>query len=267
MACDPIMISDSSLSFAWAKAFREVMRHPIRRCPQLFVSIDNPSFGLPSEDSAIRTALDDTLKKNDCISCDVSAMTIFPHKLWQRHHSSPCDEFSKVCTSRLLPRMKALDQRNRRGTYFERLMAYKGVRNGKECEINQLDEVIQRLNGKKHFRATGLQMTCFNPALDHSPQPRLGFPCLQHVGVTFEGKTEIVVTGYYPSQHIFSRAYGNYLGLAHLGSFLCDQTGLNLSRIVCIATHPLLGCSAKMPLKGLMMKIENRLEEREYDGE
>lgn len=261
MAGPPITIARSNLSAAWGQAFLEVLDRPAGKCPPLVVSIGGFTSPLPSEDVAIRQAVDAALAANKCNSCDVSAMVIFPYKLWMRRQNMTCDEFSDLCISNLLPRLRSLDQRNRHGTYFERLMAFEGRKNGKATTTNQLTEIVDRLQGKKHFRATGLQMTCFNPPLDHTRQPRLGFPCLQHVGVTYEGDDGIAITGFYPSQHIFDRAYGNFLGLAHLGHFLGAKSRLALRRVNCIATRPMLGAKiTKAAVRKLRQVVGQRLE-------
>jgi hypothetical protein len=258
-----ITIEDNNLSRAWAKAFIQVLKRPAGKCPPIIVSIGDFEGPIPPECNEIRAALDAALESNKCNPVDVSAMVIFPYKLWLQRKDLSCDDFSAICTSRLLPRLQALNTQNRRGTYFERMMSYKCMKDGNPDTVNQLSEVVSRLRGDRHFRATGLQMTCFDPARDHNAQPRLGFPCLQHVGVTYEGDSGIVVTGFYPSQHIFARAYGNYLGLTHLGLFLADQTKLNLRRIICIATRPLLGgVSSKGKLHDLRGRIDRLLSEQ-----
>jgi hypothetical protein len=256
----PILIENSNLSLAWGTAFLELMRRPLGQCPQLIVSMAGFDSNLPPEADVIRAALDNALAScPKCVSCAMSAMTIFPYKLWIRRRNLSCEDFCNICTTNLLPRLQALDRRNLHGTYFARMMAYPSIERGQAKTINQLAEVVDRLSGSKHFRATGLQMTCFHPALDHSRQPRLGFPCLQHVGITYEDDDGIAITGFYPSQHIFDRAYGNYLGLAHLGRFICDQTGLELRRITCIATRPMLGSTAKSAVQALEAIVSNQL--------
>lgn len=261
MSGAPIIIDRPNLSDAWGEAFLNVMGRPAGKCPPLVVSIGGFSSSLPPEDITMRKAVDAALIANKCNTSDVSAMVIFPYKLWLRRQHMTSNEFSNLCITDLLPRLRSLDQRNRHGTYFERLMAFEGQKDGAPKTINQLSEVVDRLKGEKHFRATGLQMTCFNPAVDHTRQPRLGFPCLQHVGVTYEGDDGIVLTGFYPSQHIFDRAYGNYLGLAHLGHFLGAQSGLALRRVTCITTRPLLGAAiTKTAVCTLRQVVEQRLE-------
>lgn len=257
----PLVIKSSNLSFAWGQALLRVLDQPIGKCSPLIVTISGFESELPPEDQNVRREVDRSLKAAACNSCDVSGMVIFPYKLWLGRKRLSCDEFCEVCVRDLYPRLVALDRRNHHGTYFTRMMAYEGVRNGTPIKINQVAEVVDRLKGDRHFRATGLQMTCFNPAQDHSRQTRLGFPCLQHVGVTYEGDDGIAVTGFYPTQHIFARAYGNYLGLGHLGRFLGFHSKQSLRRITCIATRPLLGSGIrKSSLASLRKVVESQME-------
>jgi hypothetical protein len=49
------------------------------------------------------------------------------------------------------------------------------------------------------------------------------------------------MTAFYATQTIFSRAYGNYVGLARLGRFLAHEMKLELTRVTCIANVAQLG--------------------------
>lgn len=267
MSGSPLLIESSNLSLVWGQALLEVLNNPIGQCRPVVVSIGGFNEDLPPEDPMIREETDQILKREGCNSCDVSAMVVFPYKLWLRRKLLSCEEFCRVCVNEYYPRLAALNKLNRHGTYFLRMMDYKSVKNENIQTVDQVSQVVDRLSNKSRFRATGLQMTCFNPATDHNRQPRLGFPCLQHVGITHEGDNGIAVTGFYPSQHIFDRAYGNYLGLAHLGHFLAHHSGHSLVRVTCIATRPLLGTNRnKGPLKGLEQLIKKRMEAIERNG-
>ena len=266
MSGSPKLIESPNLSVAWGQALLQVLNQPLGKCNPLVVSICGFTNSVPPEDDAIRSEVDKALKLAGCNSCDVSAMVIFPYKLWLRRPNSSCEDFCNTCIQDLFPRLAALDTRNRHGTYFTRMMAYDGNKKGTPVVVNQIAELVDRLSGDRRFRATGLQMTCFNPATDHSRQPVLGFPCLQHVGVTYEEPDGIAITGSYPSQYIFDRGYGNYLGLGHLGHFLAYHSGLSLRRVTCIATRPLLGKSTtKLALRGLKSLLEKRLEAENGD--
>ena len=56
----------------------------------------------------------------------------------------------------------------------------------------------------------------------------------------------------------FERAYGNYLGLCHLGRFMAHEMGLTLSQVVCIAT-PAARDRKKRDLAGLAQQVKSAL--------
>ena len=133
--------------------------------------------------------------------------------------------------------------KNRRGLYFARLVAYDlDHRTGERLphippgavpqDGNQLEFLIQRC--KKGVRVSAFQATVFDPARDHTTAARIGFPCLQHVTFvpSFADGT-LLLNAFYATQQLFEKGYGNYLGLARLGHFVAQQTGLSLVRVTC----------------------------------
>jgi hypothetical protein len=81
-------------------------------------------------------------------------------------------------------------------------------------------------------RRSALQLAVFDAARDHSKAAQLGFPCLQHVTAapTAEG---LCINGFYATQYVVERAYGNYLGLCRLGRFLAHEFEMPLARMTC----------------------------------
>jgi hypothetical protein len=67
----------------------------------------------------------------------------------------------------------------------------------------------------------------------------------------------MAITGYYPAQYIFDRAYGNYIGLAHLGWYVAREIKKKLVRVNCIAAHPLIGGKSgdKLELKKVFAEL------------
>src|ERR1700733_12292787 len=112
----PILIERPDLSLAWADAFLAALEGK-RALKPLLITVGNFASLLPPENAALRQALDERLTALGKNPCDVSAMMIFPYKPWVRRGMPHCQEFSKFCISRLLPRLKKLDRRNQNGTY------------------------------------------------------------------------------------------------------------------------------------------------------
>lgn len=258
----PVIVESSNLSNVWAAAFIRVYdQTPALQAPMV-VSISNFSGPIPIEDSAIRSAVDDSLLKLGCNSTSVSGMTIFPYDIWCRRGRPPCDKFTAFCMTRLLPRLQARDRRNQYGTYFQRMMSYSGSQKNQLHTCHQLSYVINFLknSANRRMRESALQLACFDPSKDHTGQPVRGFPCLQQVGISHDSDGRFGINAFYPSQYIFDRAYGNYLGLCHLGAFIAHETGLKFSRLNCFIGDPRRSDSkiSKEKLKGLADFIRKR---------
>ena len=150
--------------------------------------------------------------------------------------------------------------RNRNGVYFQRLISFgrdASGRNGK----NQLEHIIETWQ-KCNRRRSALQAAVFDPLKDHTHQRRRGFPCLQQVAFAPIGNGNMSVTGFYATQYIFERAYGNYLGLCHLGQFMAQEMNLRLDRVTCIASIALRSRANK----GDLMELERHVREELADG-
>ena len=255
----PSVIESSCLSHAWGRAFLHTFDGARPTLSPLVLAVGGLSNQPPSEDAVVRKAVDAALKQQQMNSIRVSGLMIFPYDMWVRRGRPGCDAFSVFCVDELVPRLKALDQRNRYGTYFERMMRFSGTRNGRPHSVDQLQFVIGLLKRPRRSRHSALQIACFDPAKDHTGQAVRGFPCLQQVSVAQDDQGHLAINAYYPTQYIFDRAYGNYLGLCHLGQFLAHETGLEFSRLTCFIGQPILGDVRKRDLRPLADLVRTRI--------
>ena len=251
MMSSPLIVEENNLSVAWGKAFLKVL-HAGEIAP-LMVIINGLDNAEPPEIPAIRDALDLALETNGKkgASCHESANTIFPYSLWNpdtdRH-----DLYRRYL--KIYPRIRKYP-RNRNGVYFQRFIAF-DYDDKVQNNVNQLDHIIETWNGGNH-RRSALQAAVFDPRKDHTNQPQRGFPCLQQVAFTPIGSS-LSVTGFYATQYMFERAYGNYLGLCRLGRFMAHEMELRLSQIICIATRAVY-YGAKRDLERLAQQVETAL--------
>lgn len=253
------MIEDSNLSSAWGRAFLTAASATSATTAPMVISIAGFDSEIPEENPVIRLAVDELLARTGMNSVRVSAMTIFPWEFWVRRDRPDSESFCKLCTDRLAPRLKATDARNRLGIYFERMMAFNGIKGQEMRVVNQLQFVIDLLKRGRMPRRSALQLACFDPAKDHTGQPVRGFPCLQQVSITHDGDNELAIHALYPTQYIFDRAYGNYLGLCHLGAFIAHQVGMRFSRLNCFVGWPERGDVTKRQLEGLIDLVRDEL--------
>ncbi len=253
------IIESANLSTAWGEAFLIAATATPAKTAPLLLSVAGFNDELPPENPTIRIAVDDLLQRTDKNPVRVSALTIFPWDMWVRRGRPRCEDFCPLCVNQLAPRLKARDARNRLGIYFERMMAFEGIKGGDTRIVNQLQFIIDLLKRDRMPRRSALQLACFDPAKDHTGQPVRGFPCLQQVSITHDGDSGLAVHALYPTQYIFDRAYGNYLGLCHLGAFIAQQTGMRFIRLNCFVGWPELGDVNKADVAGLVNLVRHQL--------
>ena len=239
------------MSVAWGKAFLRVFKS--NEIAPLVVVIEGLDNADPPEVPTIRNTLDAALiAEGNGLSCLQVANTLFPASLWNPQRPR-ADLYQRYL--RIVHRIRK-HRGNRYGVYFQRLIAF-GTDTETEGHINQLEHIICTWNRGNH-RRSALQASLVDPRLDHTHQRQRGFPCLQQVAFAPKGDKELVVTGFYAKQHIFERAYGNYLGLCHLGRFMAHEMGLTLSQVICIAT-PAARDRKKRDLVGLAGQVKSSL--------
>lgn len=255
-----VVVQETNISVAWAKAFMNLMKPGVNEIIPLVVDITNlADVDATIEIPEIRQALDLTLSKNDKLSCQTVANTIFPISMWNRNLSK--DESFKQLMERykkILPTLRTQDKRNRNGLYFERLVAFK-TQNGSISEINQIEHIIKTWHSGNH-RRSALQLPIFDPTKDHSNQRQRGFPCLQQIALSFDDNSHLNMTALYANQYFFDKAYGNYIGLYNLGQFLAYQLDLKFNQLTCIASVAQLGKITKKSLQELENGVKRIME-------
>lgn len=262
MTAEVVSIAGDNLSSVWARTFLAVVNRGVEEIVPLVVTVTNNSADLTAEQLAIREVLDHHIvalrpKYPKLQPCSTVANTIFPHSMW-----NPClkDDAQALFArfNKAWPRIKRCPQ-NRRGSYFRRLTAYG---RDEDHAINQLEHIMNTYRGGNH-RRSALQAAIFDPSLDHTNAPLLGFPCLHQIAFTPVGNRGLGITGFYATQYIFDRAYGNYLGLCRLGTFMAKHMGLQLTRMTCIASVGQLGTPNKSDVRPLAVEMEKLIAKDE----
>jgi hypothetical protein len=224
MRSRPVLIDDTNLSRAWVRAVATGSARGVESLTPLVVT-DGQLPLVP----AVTAQIEGALRAKGLPSSHTTANTIFPSG-WNRARPR-AELFERY--KRMLPRIHR-HTANRYGVYFERLVAF-----GPD-KRNQLEYIISTYEGKNH-RNSALQATILDPERDQTNQPVRGFPCLQQVSFTSEHHNSITVTGYYATQYLMTRGYGNYIGLCRLGQFVAHELGQPCVRMTCIAAVAQLG--------------------------
>jgi hypothetical protein len=139
-------VDANSISKGWLQAFLGLMETGTGYISPLVVELSIfDDLNSPIEDLTVRQALDRALEKVDEANCNTVANTIFPQTLW--HQELSRHEFYQRFYD-IWPRVHHYSS-NRRGTYFQRLIAYQ--HEGK-C-INQLEHIITTYHRGNHRRS------------------------------------------------------------------------------------------------------------------
>jgi hypothetical protein len=220
-----VLVSGNSLTDAWRGATGHLLPAPGGELYDLVVEVRDPS----SADPLVLQAVDDHLAAIGYQSLRSVANTIFPAALAAR--SASRDELY-ARYERLLPRLRHRDARNRRGTYFARLIHF--PLQDDPDRWNQIERVIHNLGlapGRpmRHI----YEMQIFAPGVDLRPE---GFPCLSSVSIHLhDGAIRLAAT--YRNQYFVERGLGNFMGLADLQRYIAEQTGLPIGALSVHAFH------------------------------
>lgn len=235
-----VNVTAPDVSLAWLAACDAMLSGP-RVAYHMVVRIENPL----NEDMAVRDGLERILTARQLQPVTTVANTIFPASIaaTSRDHL----ELSSRYTA-MLPTLKRLSSKNDRGTYFGRMIAFPGP----SGPVNQLDVIITRLRKElaKKGSGTGSLTAAYEAALvdpgsegaDGNLEAPVagaaqvlvpgsdtrfpGFPCLSHCSFQLDRQGTLHALAQYRSQRMVERAYGNYLGLGRLLSYIADSAGL-----------------------------------------
>jgi len=266
------VICESNLSRAWGKIFLEAMDSNVSALNPITLCIDQLNNAPPKEDDQIRAALDKTLNDHEKKSCNETAATIFPYKTWIRMKSPNCEDFTSFYLNEYLPRHAARVKVNNgkfKETYFSRMIKARGTRSIKGTEHiqdrYQLAYIISqwRQNPARRPRHSSLMVSCFDPVKDQIGMAQGGFPCLHEVSFGYDDQGQLSVNAFYPTEYIFERAYGNYLGLCQLGLFMAREMDLKLTRFNCFIGRPERSSLTKEALSELETIVKLRIEATE----
>ncbi len=259
MSTEPFYPKSRNISVAWAEAFLRLIEPGVSEITPAVIVVTDFNSGMVNEDPTIRTLLDQEMTRLDLRSCEAVASTIFPVSMWNPLIPDSAEQLFRRY-EKVWPRIKHRDRANNRGNYFRRLTAFQ-PKGSNVAPVNQLRHIAETYHQKGNHRRSALQASVFDPTRDHVHSRILGFPCLHQVGFTRVGDSGLCVTGFYPLQYHFEKAYGNYLGLCRLGRFMAAQMGLNLLQMTCVTGALKLGEPNKGILKTRFNILANSLRQ------
>lgn len=226
-----MIIEGDSVSECWIKILKIFVDLKINELSPVIIHINDNGEDLSGNED-LKKDINKFLNTFSFPSIETTASTIFPSSLLGAE-SSIFERYEN--TWKYIKK----DSKNRRGTYFRRLMAY-GENSIAGGGVNQLKHIVETYNGingarKPVHRRSALIATIFDPTIDHNSQPLLGFPCLQQLCFLPDSKKKTLsMNAVYAMQHLPTRAFGNYLGLMRLGRYMANEMGLKFVHLNCM---------------------------------
>lgn len=218
----PVLLEETNISEAWKSVLERIMDNSGMEISPLILSLTEFK-----ETKEIRSVLDSHLASNNQTSIQTVSETIFPQSLYQYCELDRNKLYQEYLNN--ICRIKKIDPRNRNGTYFERMIAFKD----NTRLINQIEIIIASLKSSKIRRRSKFQISIFDPRIDHTNLPYQGFPCLQHVTFYRSKNGGLIINSFYAIQHLYRKAYGNWIGLINLGKFIAAELEIELEKFNC----------------------------------
>lgn len=154
--------------------------------------------------------------------------TIFPRSIVKRYEDR---NLLYQIYPEILQRGKKIFKTNHGwGTYFQRLTSF-GNKN-----VNQLEEVIQALANHLAVYKTPYVIHISSSEYDSISQV-MGKPCLQYIQIIRPTSTLIDLVAIYRNHDFFNKAFGNYVALSMLLSYICKESNKEVGKIICHSVH------------------------------
>lgn len=251
------LISRDGCPEAWLAACEYLKTQDDWRAYNLIVEMTEPSI-LTEEGNGIYQKADGFLRKNDRQSLSTVANTIFPLSYYRKYgvhgvYERYPDAYPKI---KKHPSV-------RWGTYAHRMLRRTVHENN---VINPLEVLVEKLKGQLKrpgpMRAAyelsiedpATDLAIYDPASDRNLP--IGGPCLAHVSFKLSPEKKLITTAMYRSHFYIERALGNFIGLAQLQSFVCEQANIPPGSLVSVSTMAILDrkskCWGKQKIKQLL---------------
>lgn len=238
----PTLVENFNLSQSWLNILGNISTNKNgKELSPLILSITDFN-----ENNQVRATLDKHLAANNKQSIQTVSETIFPLSLLKLFPNDRHSFYKEYIGN--FPRIKKLAaSKNSRGTYFQRLIDY----TDEKGKINQLEHIISSIGGKSKIRRTKYQASIFDPQRDHISDAYQGFPCLQHITFYVSKEKGLILNSFYALQHLYEKAYGNWLGLINLGQFVAKELDIPFERFNCFISIEKLDTLSKTEARKL----------------
>jgi hypothetical protein len=230
-------IPQTTCERAWLDAVEHLAEVSDRTEYNLIIEITKPTLH-EAADHRIRSTVDGFLRNHDAHPVSTVAGTIFPAAEYVNHGARGVYE---IYPEEVYPEIMGPSDW---GRYAHRLVRWP---TSSQTPFNPLQTVVEKmknqLENRKRMRAcyelsltdSAIDLPLYDPAMD-GRRVRNG-PCLSHISLKIGATDTLYLTAVYRSHSYVAKALGNFLGLAALQAFICDETGLAPGPLVSVSTY------------------------------
>lgn len=236
------LIDAENVSQAWLNAVGYLLAQDGHESTNLMVQIKNPL----STEQQPSDLYESFCTNNDLTCLRKVADTIFPRTAYE---IVGCDK------GKLHAKYQKIHKavKGNWGSYFQQLT---GWRETGGAVKNQLYDIINLINSRQKVHKKAYVMHIPNP-LKHGNYVR-GGPCLQSLYLQLESSPRVAnLLSVYRSHDFGVKAYGNYIGLGNLLSFIASETNFDVGSITCVSSSAFIRQDHAGGLKQILDVINN----------
>lgn len=243
-----IPITENTCEQAWLVAAERLAEADGNVAYNMVVEIAKPTLHEEADLRARRT-VDAFFRQRDVNRVSTVADTIFPSAQYVDHGRRGVYE---VYPDEVYPEIL---RPHEWGRYAHRLVRWPPSAD-KPTAINPLERLVEKIKAQLAGDAPP-KRGCYEISLTESAidlplydavtdgRDIMGGPCLSHVSFKLGPNSTLHLTALYRSHYYVARALGNFLGLAALQAFVCDETGLAPASLLCVSSYAKLDTYTK----------------------
>lgn len=210
----------ADISEAWLDALQIMVGSKQRAAVHMLLRVTDATIDRPEIRALAQGLIDDfnadKAEGKRLWSVETTRNTIMPTS-WAARNPEPSD-LAKYYRERY-PALRQIAA-SQYGTYFGRLVAYPRDKKH-ENQYDQLSNVVTKLRREHAAGSRSRKSSCYelNVYSERWDTNLMSFPCLAHISLHVHGG-KLNMQAVYRNEFLIGRAYGNYLGLAELLTYI-----------------------------------------------
>lgn len=244
------------VSHAWLAAVRMLASTPGGKAVHVVLRIADPT----REELRIRAAAQQLIDQRNAVvapskelpDIETTRNTIFP-AAWAQRNPQPAALGAYYRERYTKDGLLGFNQ-NGKGTYFGRIVAF--PRGEGQAPGDQLVETVRKIKAELASGSNKSSRYEINIFCERTDTGAMSFPCLAHVSVHLHER-QLHMQAIYRNEYLVGRAYGNYLGLAQLQTYISEQTETSPGELLMTLGHVELESGTKRAVQQMLASLDS----------